>query len=93
MHLVRQNLCEWPFALSVLIQALSRLATQKDLLESDCEDRNKYWHGVNSLGAEEGAKGTLTFIPAPISSSRHLPPSFLASLSPHYTFFFQHCVF
>jgi len=36
-------------------------------------------------GAEEGAKGTLTFIPASISSSPHLPPSFLAYLSPHCT--------
>jgi len=36
-------------------------------------------------GAEEGAKGTLKFIPASISSSPHLPPSFLASLSPHCT--------
>ena len=55
MRLVRQGLCEWPFALSVLVQAISRVAAQKDLLESDCEDRNKSWRGVNSLGAEEGA--------------------------------------
>jgi len=36
-------------------------------------------------GAKEGAKGTLKFIPASISSSPHLPPSFLAYLSPHCT--------
>lgn len=34
-------------------------------------------------GVEEGAKGTLTFIPTPISSSPHSSPSFLAFLSPH----------
>ena len=33
----------------------------------------------------EQKKVTLTFIPASISYSPHLPPSFLASLSPHYT--------
>jgi len=36
-------------------------------------------------GVEEGAKGTLTFIPTSILSSPHLPASFLVSLSPHYT--------
>ena len=36
-------------------------------------------------GAEAGSKVTLTFILASISSFAHLPPSFLASLSPHNT--------
>ena len=38
-------------------------------------------------------RGTMTFTPSSSSSSPHLSPSFLATLSPHCTFFFQNCVF
>jgi len=51
------------------------------------EKMNLYYITRGLQGVGEGAKGTLTFTPTSISSSPHLPPSFLVSLSPHYTSF------